>query len=153
MARAPFNGKKIVEAAEAGELSPQEIRQAIRKATELGLYDIARILSAYLVQSFEFPNDGAPEELKKKVAKGISLLKGLGIHPNRTEQMMKRRGVIATLNHIGTHIAISPNMKKMIAHGYYEYTTEAIILANQQFFSEEAIAASKEKLKHFPKPT
>lgn len=137
----------------AGELPPQEVRRAIKRATDLGLFDVARKLTEYLVQASELANDSAPKELKERVAKGISLLKGLGVHPNRTIQMLGRRGVIATLNHIGTHIAISPNMKLMIAHGYYDYTTEAIILAYPQFFSEESISASKEKLKNLKKPS
>ncbi len=38
MARAPFNGKQMVEAAEAGELTPTQVRQALKRATELGLH-------------------------------------------------------------------------------------------------------------------
>ena len=151
MARAPFNGKQMVEAAVAGELTPTQVRQALKKATELGLYDIARKLTEYLVQANEFANDGASKELRERVAKGISLLKGLGYHPNRTEQKLRRRGVVITLNDIAVSMEISDNFRRMMSAGYKDYTTEAIVKDFPQFFSKEAVDASLEKLKKYQK--
>lgn len=151
MAVQNFNVKKMIEAAEIGELSPSEIRQAIRKATTLGLYKDAKVLSEYLVQAKEFAADNAPKDLKERVAKGISLLKGLGYHPNRTEQKLRRRGVLVTLGDIAMKREIGDNFKRMISAGYINYTTEAIVCDYPQFFSDEAVKISKEKLEKYKK--
>lgn len=151
MARAPFNGKQMVEAAEAGELTPTQVRQALKRATELGLYDIARKLTEFLVQEGEFADDGASKELRAKVAKGISLLKGLGYHPNRTQQKLNKKGVVITLNDIAVDMEIGDNFRRMMSAGYKDYTTEAIVRDFPQFFSKEAVNASLEKLKKYKK--
>lgn len=151
MARAPFNGKKMVEAAEAGELSPTQVRQALKRATELGLLAEAKRLTEFLVQANEFANDSAPKELRERVAKGISLLKGLGYHPNRTEQKLRKRGVVITLNDIAVNMDISDNFRRMMSAGYNEYTTETIVSEFPHIFSKEAVEASEKKLKKFKK--
>jgi hypothetical protein len=151
MAKAPFNGKQLLEAAEAGELTPTQVRQAIKRATELGLYDIARKLTEYLVQANEFAIDGASQELRERVAKGISLLKGLGYHPNRTHQKLNKKGVVITLNDIAVDMEIGDNFRRMMSAGYKDYTTEAIVRDFPEFFSKEAVNASLEKLKKYKK--
>ena len=149
MARAPFNGKKMVEAAEAGELSPTQVRQALKRASELGLYAEAKRLTEFLVQANEFADDGAPKELKERVAKGISLLKGLGYHPTRTQRKLGKKGVVITLNDIAIKPTVGDNFRRMVSAGYKDYTTEAIVCDYPQVFSKDAVDASTLKLKKF----
>ncbi len=139
MANKTFNSKAIIELADAGELTNAEIRKAIKRADELGLREVVGKLQTKLVQPESFANDNTPTELRDRVAKGISALKTLGYHPNRTEQMLRRHGIIETLNRIAKNQNSSENFDRLRNANMLHLTAEAIILDYKQFFSEQAI--------------
>ena len=148
MAKPSFNAKKIIDAAEAGELSNADIRKAIKRADELGLKEVVTKLSTKLVQPQAFADDNTPEALRDRVAKGVSALKTLGYHPNRTEQMLRRHGVIETLNRIAKNPNSSANFDRLKHAKMLHLTAEAIILDYQEFFSEAAIQVAKNKIEN-----
>ena len=146
MATKTFNAKSIIELADAGKLTNTEIRKAIKRADELGLREVVGKLQTKLVQPESFANDNTPIDLRDRVAKGISALKTLGYHPNRTEQMLRRHGIIETLNRIAKNQNSSENFDRLRNANMLSLTAEAIILDYQEYFSEQAIALAQARI-------
>jgi len=143
MATKSFNAKAIIELADAGKLTNAEIRKAIKRADELGLRDVVSKLQTKLVQPESFADDNTPDDLRDRVAKGVSALKTLGYHPNRTEQMLRKHGIIETLNRISKNTGSSTNFDRLRNANMLHLTAEAIILDYQEFFSKEAISLAQ----------
>ena len=144
--RKPFNKIKIVEQAMAGELTKVQIRAGIKRAQSLGFDDVAKKLADHLFQTKEFFDDGVSNEVKDRVAKGISKLKSMGIHPRRTEQMLARYGVRRTIGRIVLNAEVGKNFLALKDAGHLELTAEATVVDFYQHFHSEAVEAAKKKL-------
>ena len=73
-----------------------------------------------------------------RVAKGISALKTLGHHSSRTEQILRRYGVIQALNRIAKNPNSLANFDRLKNADLLYLTAEAAILDYQDFFSAPA---------------
>jgi len=147
MSHKSFNGKKILEQAATGELTVKEIRAAIARANVLGLTDVAKNLGVYVFSANSFAGDAAPEELKERAAKGISILKGMGRSLNRTTQMLKRHGIIESINRVSNKKDESTNFDLLVAAGYPEYTAESLVVDFAHLFDEKTVERAKAKLR------
>jgi hypothetical protein len=82
-----FDKKAVITAAKAGTLTGAPLRAAIRRAGDLGLTDVEKELKMYVVSGSSFAGDLAPEEVRDRVAQGVSALTALGFPLSRTKQM------------------------------------------------------------------
>jgi hypothetical protein len=142
----PFNSAAAVADAKAGRLTGADLRKAIKRAEDLGKTEVAAELRLYTVQAFSFAGDAAPEEVRDRVAKGVSALKAMGHSLSRTTPMLKRHGVIETLNRIAKYPEATKNFDRLCAAGLKHLTAEAVVLDFQHLFSERAIAVAKKRL-------
>ena len=79
-----------------------ELRKAIETAEQFGLRNVARELQLHVVQPASFAGDAAPPEIRERAAQGISVT-AMGQRLSRTKQMLKRHGVIETINRIAKY--------------------------------------------------
>jgi len=142
-----FDSRKTLEGAKAGQLKGAELRKAIARADDLGLKVLVGELKFFLVSADAFAGDDAPEDVRERVAKGMSALTAMGHTLSRTRQMLKRNGVIETLNRIGQYPASSKNFERLCDAGLENLTAEAIVLDHPELFSEKAVEVSRARLK------
>ncbi|HYD76037.1 hypothetical protein [Ramlibacter sp.] len=64
----------------------------------------------------------------------------------RTWQMIHRHGVLPAVERIVTKRGESTGYSALAEMGLHEFAFEAVVLRNQQHFSEQAIACSRERL-------
>jgi hypothetical protein len=145
-AKRSVNFTVALEEAKAGQLQGLELRKLILAAEELGKANIATQLGLYLVHSGSFAGDAAPAVVRERVAKGISALTGMGEPLSRTKQMLKRHGVIETLNRIACHPDASENFAKLRAAGLEHLTAEAIVLDFPDLFDPKTVEVARERL-------
>lgn len=112
-AKRTFNQHAILAEARAGRLVGEALRKAIKIADEMGNQTIADELKLFLVQSAGFAGDSAPPEIRERVAKGISALTSMGEPLSRTKQMLKKHGVIETINRIAKYPNATKNFDKL----------------------------------------
>jgi hypothetical protein len=112
----------------------------------LGKTDAAAELRLHLVQSLSFAGDAAPEEVRDRVAKGVSALKSMGHSLTRTEPMLRKHGVIESLNRIAKYPEATKNFDRLCAAGLKNLTAEAVVLDFPHLFSEKAIAVARKRL-------
>jgi hypothetical protein len=141
-----FNGKKAVADAREGMLRGKDLRKTIKLAEELGQATIVNELRLFLVEAGSFAGDNAPTEVRERVAQGISALSGLGEPLSRTKQMLKKHGVIETLNRIAKYPAATKNFDKLCAAGMERLTAEAIVLDFPDLFDQKALAVARKRL-------
>ena len=142
-----FDSRKTLEGAKAGQLKGAELRKAIARADDLGLKVLVGELKFFLVSADAFAGDDAPEDVRDRVAKGMSALTAMGHTLSRTRQMLKRNGVIETLNRIGQYPASSKNFERLCDAGLENLTAEAIVLDHPELFSEKAVEVLRARLK------
>lgn len=141
-----FDPGAVLRTAKEGTLKGSELRKAIKTAEELGLADVARELQLYIVQPASFAGDAAPEEIRARIARGISALSSMGNSLSRTRQMLKKHGVIETINRISKHVASTKNFAKLCEAGLEHLTAEAIVLDFPEYFSKQAIETARKRL-------
>jgi len=141
-----FNPKAALEEARAGRLSGAALRKAIKTAEEFGDDAAANELRRFIVHSSSFAGDAAPEEIRNRVAQGISALMTMGEPLSRTKQMLKKHGVIETLNRIARYPAATKNFDKLRGAGLEELTAEAIVLDYPGLFDSKAVEVAKKRL-------
>lgn len=103
-------------------------------------------LSQYKVRADAFAGDCAPLEVRERVARGISVLSNMGHPLSRTRQMLKRHGVIETINHIARYPNATKNFDLLCEAGRPDLTAEGIVLDYPSLFSEEAVAVARRRL-------
>jgi hypothetical protein len=141
-----FNLHKVLEEARAGRLVGAELRRAIKIAQEFGKQEIAEQLKLYVVPSVSFAGDAAPQEVRDRVAKGVSALKAMGEPLSRTTPMLRKYGVVGTLNRIAKNPAASKNFNKLRAAGLESFTAEAMVLDYPHLFDPKAVAVARKRL-------
>ena len=141
-----FNVRDTLEAARDGRLTPPDLRRAIAICEEFGNKPAADELRLHVVSSNSFANDGAPPEVRNRVAQAISALVGMGRNPNETRGLLKKHGVIATINRIANDAQPSPNFEVLRSAGLERLTAEAIVLDAPDLFSEEAVKVARARL-------
>lgn len=141
-----FNENEVLAEAKAGSLRGAELRKAIKIAEEFGKSSVANELKLFLVDSASFAGDEAPDEVRDRVAKGISALTAMGNSLSRTRQMLKRHGVIETLNRIAKNPASAKNFERLCAANLENLTAEAIILDFPHLFDSKAIELAQKRL-------
>jgi hypothetical protein len=141
-----FNPQETLESARAGRLTGAELRKAIKTAEEFGNTKIADQLKLLTVQSASFAGDAAPAEVRERVAQGISALKAMGHSLSRTTPMLRRLGVIETLNRIAKHPNSTKNFERLCAAGLKHLTAEAIVLDFPHLFSPKAVDVARDRL-------
>ncbi len=141
-----FNENEILAEAKAGGLCGAELRKSIKIAEEFGKTSVANELKQFLVDSASFAGDDAPEEVRDRVAKGISALTTMGNSLTRTRQMLKRHGVIETLNRIAENPASTKNFDKLYEANLENLTTKAIIMDFPHLFDPKAIELAQKRL-------
>jgi len=141
-----FNENEVLAEAKAGSLRGAELRKAIKIAEEFGKSSVANELKLFLVDSASFAGDEAPDEVRDRVAKGISALTAMGNSLSRTRQMLKRHGVIETLNRIAKNPASTKNFERLCAANLENLTAEAIILDFPHLFDSKAIELAHKRL-------
>jgi hypothetical protein len=70
----------------------------------------------------------------------------MGESLSRTKQMLKRHGVIETLNRTACHPDASENFAKLRAAGLEHLTAEAIVLDFPDLFDPKTVEAARERL-------
>lgn len=141
-----FNPRTALEAARSGELKGAALRKAIQTAEEFGNEDVAAQLRLLVVQPTSFAGDSAPSEVRERVAQGIVALNGLGHTLGRTTQMLRRHGVVATINRIAEVADSSENFERLTDAGLQHLTAEAIVLDYPDLFSKQVVALSRKRL-------
>ena len=99
-----------------------------------------------MVDSAAFAGDSAPDEVRERVAQGISALTARGSTLSRTRQMLKKYGVVETINRIGRNPASSKNFDLLCSANLQHLTAEAIILDFPELFDEKAIEVARKRL-------
>jgi hypothetical protein len=141
-----FNVRDTLEAARDGRLTPPDLRRAIAICEEFGNKSAADELRLHVVSSNSFANDAAPPEVRNRVAQAISALVGMGRNPKETRGLLKKHGVIATINRIANDTEPSPNFEVLRSAGLERLTAEAIVLDAPDLFSEEAVKVARARL-------
>ena len=145
-ARRTLNLTAALDAAKAGELRGADLRKTIKAAEELGKTAIAKELRLYLVDSAGFAGDAAPPHIRERVAQGISALTAMGEPLSRTKQMLKRHGVIQTLNRIASLPNATKNFDKLRGANLEHLTAEAIVLGDPDLFDPKAVSVARRRL-------
>ena len=146
-ARRTLNLSAALEVAKAGRLKGADLRKAVKAAEELGKTAIANELRLYLVDSMSFAGDAAPARVRERVAQGMSALTAMGEPLSRTKQMLKRHGVIETLNRIARYPDSTKNFEKLCAARLEHLTAEAIVLDDPDLFDPKAVAVARKRLR------
>lgn len=144
--RRTFNAQAVLAEAKTGRLRGADLRKAIKQAEEFGKSAVANELKLYLVESAGFAGDDAPPEVRDRVAQGISALAASGHPLNRTRQMLKKYGVIETLNRIGRNPASSKNFDVLMNANLEHLTAEAIILDFPDLFDRKTVDVARKRL-------
>jgi len=142
-----FDWATLLADARSGRLTGADLRKAISTAEDFGNKAVAEQLKLCAVQSSSFAGDGAPAEVRDRVAKGVNALKVMGEPLSRTTQMLKRHGVIETLNRIAKYPASTKNFDKLCAAKLEHLTAEAIVLDFPDLFDQKAVEVSQKRLK------
>lgn len=142
-----FDWPALLADARSGRLTGADLRKATKAAEEFGNKTVAEELKLCAVQSSSFAGDDAPAEVRDRVAKGVSALKAMGEPLSRTTQMLKKHGVIETLNRIARYPASTKNFDKLCAAKLEHLTAEAIVLDFPDLFDQKAVDVSKKRLK------
>jgi len=142
-----FNENEVLAEAKAGSLRGAELRKAIKIAEEFGKSSVANELKLFLVESANFAGDEAPDEVRDRVAKGISALTAMcNSLTLRTRHMRKKHGVIETLNHIAKNPASAKNFERLCAAKLEHLTAEAIIIDFPHLFDSKAVEVARKRL-------
>jgi hypothetical protein len=141
-----FDPQAVLAAARSGELTGAALRKAIKTAEEFGLRNIAHELRLHVVQPASFAGDAAPPEVRERAAQGISALTAMGERLSRTKQMLKRHGLIETINRIAKYPAATKNFDLLCAAGLEHLTAEAIVIDYPEFFSTQAVEVARRRL-------
>lgn len=145
-AKRTFRPDEVLADARAGGLTGAALRKAIEKADEFGNNKVAEQLKLCLVQSSAFAGDAAPAEVRDRVAQGVSALTGMGEPLSHTKQMLKKLGVVETLNRIAKHPDAKKNFDRLYEAGLEHLTAEAIVLDYPDLFSEKAVEVARTRL-------
>jgi len=145
-----FDPRAVLEAAKAGRLKGAELRKAIKRADELGMKAVVQALQLYLVSPEAFAGDAAPQEVRDRVAQGVSALNAMGHSLSRTIPMFKKHGVIETLNRLASKTVATDNFDRLTAAGLQHLTAEAIVLDYPDLFSLKAVEVAQRRLKRTP---
>jgi len=141
-----FHPKNTLADARAGRLTAAQLRKAIQTAEEFGETAVARELRLYAVPPASFAGDAAPPEIRERVAQGVSALMAMGEPLSRTKQMLKKHGVIETLNRIARYPASTKNFEKLCSAGLEQLTAEAIVLDYPDLFDAKAVEVARRRL-------
>lgn len=141
-----FNPDAALQDAKAGRLRGAALRKAIKLAEEFGKTTTANELKLYLVESTSFAGDDAPREVRDRVAQGISALTAMGNTLTRAKQMLKKHGVIETMNRIARYPAATKNFDRRREAKLEHLTAEAIILDFPDLFDPKAVEVARERL-------
>ena len=132
--------------ARGGRLRGTALRKAIKLAEEFGKTAAADELRLYLIDPESFAGDAAPDDVKRRVAQGMSALRAMGHRLSRTEQMLKQHGVIGTINRIGVNHKASDNFERLRRANLVHLTAEAIVLDYPDLFDSKAIEIARKRL-------
>ena len=141
-----FNPAVALADAQAGRLTGAALKKAITTAQEFGNTRVAEQLKLYAVQSTSFAGDAAPIEVRERAAQGISALMAMGHPLTRTRQMLKRHGVIGTINRIAKYPESTKNFERLCAAGLERLTAEAIVLDYPELFDPKAVEVATKRL-------
>lgn len=145
-AKRTFKPQQVLAEARAGRLTGAGLRKAIVVAEEFGNVQVAEQLRLCVVQSSSFAGDAAPLEVRERVAQGVSALIAMGEPLSGSKPMLRRRGVIETLNRIAKYPAGSKNFDKLCAAGLERLTAEAIVLDYPDLFDPRAVEVARRRL-------
>lgn len=145
-AKRTFKPQEVLAEARAGRLTGAALRKAIATAEEFGNTQVAEQLKLCVVQSSAFAGDAAPLAVRERAAQGISALTAMGEPLSRTKQMLRRHGVIETINRIAKYPTATKNFDKLCAAGLERLTAEAIVLDYPELFSEKAVEVARKRL-------
>lgn len=148
-----FNFVQILENARQGLYTKAQIKKFMKAADEFGMNSVVRDLSLHLMPITEFAGDSAPEVIKERVAKGVSYLNAQGHSLSRTKQMLKRHGIIESINRVGAQPGISKNLEVLAKAGLLQYSAESIVIDYPQLFSQHVVDVAKAKLQKISDPT
>lgn len=141
-----FSAAAVLSSARAGTLTGAALRRAIKTAEEFGLAEVVRELRFCTVSPASFAVDDAPQEVRDRVARGVSALSAMGHSLARTRQMLKKYGTIETLNRIAEYPESNKNFERLRGAGLEELTAEAIVLDYPTLFNDQAINVAHERL-------
>lgn len=148
-----INFSLVIENAKLGLYSRPQIKKFMKAADDFNMPSVVRDLSFYLVPMAEFSNDGAPEEIKERVAKGMGYLNSRGHTLSRTKQMLKRHGIVESINRVGAQKGVSKNLEILANAGLLHYAAESIVLDYPSLFSQQVVDISRVKLDKVSNPT
>lgn len=136
----------VLAAARTGELRGAHLKKVIKLAEEFGKADVAKELRLFVVDPASFAGDDAPAEIRDRFAQGLSALKALGYHPNRTIKMVQDHGILETMRRIGRNKKSTTNFHRLCAAGQSHLTCEAIVLDFPHLFAPALIDTAKKRL-------
>lgn len=141
-----YNFGALLAQAKNHELDSKELRKIIKTAYEFGFNSVAAQFELHLVMPSSFGQDHAPAEVLERVAQGISFLTANGNRLTRTKQMLKRHGVIETINRVSSNSKVSKNLEQLFTAGHIDLAAESIVLDFPDLFSPKAVHCSEAKL-------
>ena len=141
-----FNPATALAEAKVGRLTGAALKKAIATAQEFGNTQAAEQLKLYVVQPTSFAGDAAPMDIRERAAQGISALMAMGHSLNRTKQMLKKHGLIETMNRIAKYPDSTKNFDRLCAAGLEHLTAEAIVLDFPNLFEPRAVEVARKRL-------
>ncbi len=141
-----YNFGALLAQAKNHELDSKELKKIIKAAYEFGFNSVAAQFELQLVVPTSFGCDHAPAEVLERVAQGISFLTANGNRLTRTKQMLKRHGVIETINRVSSNSKVSKNLEQLFSAGHIDLAAEKIVLDFPNLFEPKAVRFAKEKL-------
>lgn len=145
-ARRIFHPQKALADALAGRLKGAALRKAVALAKEFGNSEAAKQLKLCDIEASSFASDAAPRYLRERVAQGIRALAALGEPCKPTKRMMRRHGVIETIERTVPHPSAAENFQKLSAAGFKYLSAESVVLNCPHLFHPKVVEVARSRL-------
>jgi len=107
---------------------------------------VAEQLLLCAVEASSFASDAAPRYLRERMARGIRALAALGEPCNPTKRMLRRHGVIETIERTIPHPGAVENFQKLSAAGFKHLSAESIVLECPHLFHPKVVEVARSRL-------
>lgn len=141
-----YNFGQLLVQAQQRAIEKNELKKLIKAAQDFGFGSVAEQFQLHLYQTAQIASDNAPAEVLERVAQGISYLNAQSIPLTRTKQMLKRHGVIETINRITSNAKPSKNLEILARSNHLYLSAEAIVLDHPDLFAEKVVSFARIKL-------
>lgn len=145
-AKRVFHPQQILADARAGRLSRAALRKAIATAEDFGDEEVAEQLRKHAADAFFIAADATPLHLRNRLALGIRQLAAMGQPTTRARQMLRRDGVIETLNKMARTQLAEKSYSTLRTAGFTHLSAESIVLDMPHLFDPKVVAVARQRL-------